>query len=102
MHLPVQDVVHDDEEAVSPKAPWKPEDSEWWLGGPRGPVMRAPLPGPVSHLLCALVAGTSEVLRRCLHWPCVPAGGVGLIMRLASCWAWGGLLEIYEHQCGYL
>lgn len=40
--------------------------------------------------------------RRCLQWPCVQAGGVGLIMRLASCWAWGRLLEIYEYQCGYL
>lgn len=40
--------------------------------------------------------------RRCPPWPCVPAEGMGLIMRLASCWAWGGLLAIYEHQCGYL
>lgn len=39
--------------------------------------------------------------RRCLQWPCVQAG-VGLIMRLASCWAWVGLLEICEYQCGYL
>lgn len=63
MHLPVQDVAHDDEEAVSSKAPWKPEDSEWWLGGPSGPIMRVQLPSPVSHLLCALAAGTSEPVR---------------------------------------
>lgn len=62
MHLPVQDVVHDDEEAVSSEAPWKPKDSEWWLGGPSGPVMWVPLPGPVSHL-CALAAGTGEPVR---------------------------------------
>lgn len=63
VHVPVKDIAHDDEEAVSSKAPWKPEDIEWWLGGPSGPVMQAPLPGPVSRLLCALAAGTSEPVR---------------------------------------